>query len=651
MTPISGFFDVLSAPTEDGTLELFHRSSGWSELWRGVRDGQWRIFKCLREEFRGDFRYQTLLRKEYEITRSLEHPGIRRCFGMPELPVLGPCIELEYVNGKDLETLLSEGGLTQKERKRIAQELCDAVEYLHRHQIVHRDLKPANILISRDGGHVKLIDFGLADSDAWAIHKERAGTAGYAAPELTAPDETGGAEPDCRADIFSLGVILSELGVLPKKFTARCCAPRPEERYADMQELRTALTREKRLQTIRRAGGPLLGLLLLWGAFTGGHRLSERFPAPWEGLTFEAAERGTLVLGNPMGLPVEYSRDGRIWTESSTEKIVLHIRKGRKLFFRGDNKRYAIQASPRRTSRKDFTYTNFRVSGRTYVYGNLMSLIRSHGFESLDSLTANDTFVGLLADNPLLCFHPDRPLLLPATTLTTSCYLDMFSETGIEWGPELPATAMAINCYARMFSNCHSLTRAPRLPATEIEKGCYRAMFMDCDRLETAPELPASQLQAACYSSMFNGCSRLKTPPALPADSMVNSCYRYMFYQCTALETAPELPATELKPGCYAHMFQDCASLKSAPILPAKTLADSCYLAMFSGCAALSEITLLATGIPSENCLKQWTKNTARQGTFFCPDGLRLPRGNNGVPDGWTRLPVRLLLWTPEQGR
>ena len=77
--------------------------------------------------------------------------------------------------------------VSKAEVNRLLMELCDAVGYVHSHQIVHRDIKPENILITRDGHHPKLIDFGFADSDAFAMVKEPAGTEGYASPEQKLP--------------------------------------------------------------------------------------------------------------------------------------------------------------------------------------------------------------------------------------------------------------------------------------------------------------------------------------------------------------------------------------------------------------------------------------------------------------------------------
>ena len=67
-----------------------------------------------------------------------------------------------------------------------------------------------------------------------------------------------------------------------------------------------------------------------------------------------------------------------------------------------------------------------------------------------------------------------------------------------------------------MFKGCTSLTIAPSiLPATTLASECYAEMFSNCTSLTTAPELPALTLVSSCYYLMFNGCSSLSYIKAL----------------------------------------------------------------------------------------------------------------------------------------
>lgn len=115
---------------------------------------------------------------------------------------------------------------------------------MHQQQVVHRDVKPSNVMITHSGGYVKLIDFGLADTDSHAILKQPAGTLRYMAPE-----QAQLAQADVRNDIYSLGVILQEMNglgrVVPRRIVSRCLAP-IEQRWQNMEALVDALKQSGR---------------------------------------------------------------------------------------------------------------------------------------------------------------------------------------------------------------------------------------------------------------------------------------------------------------------------------------------------------------------------------------------------------------------
>ncbi|MGC8827446.1 MAG: serine/threonine-protein kinase, partial [Anaerolineae bacterium] len=74
---------------------------------------------------------------------------------------------MDYVAGKDLRQLLEEAliqghPLPEEQVLRWAEQLCDALEYLHSQDppVLHRDIKPGNIKLT-PAGTIKLVDFGL----------------------------------------------------------------------------------------------------------------------------------------------------------------------------------------------------------------------------------------------------------------------------------------------------------------------------------------------------------------------------------------------------------------------------------------------------------------------------------------------------------
>ena len=179
-----------------------------------------------------------MLRKEYEIGHSLNHPNIREYYSLDNDPELGICLEMEWVDGDSLDQLLPECRRNAELRDKIARQILDAVRFMHLKQVIHRDLKPGNILVTRNGQNVKLIDFSLSDSDSHLVLKGNAGTARYASPEQK---ECGPA--DFRSDIFSIGVILSEMSDSRRyrNVSRKCMRPDKDRRYPDIDRLEAAL--------------------------------------------------------------------------------------------------------------------------------------------------------------------------------------------------------------------------------------------------------------------------------------------------------------------------------------------------------------------------------------------------------------------------
>ena len=82
-------------------------------------------------------------------------------------------------------------------------------------------------------------------------------------------------------------------------------------------------------------------------------------------------------------------------------------------------------------------------------------------------------------------------------------------------------------------------------------------------------------------------------------------------------------------------MFRHCTSLTKAPELPATTLVDCCYAYMFNGCSNLAYIKVALTNWGNELTTFFWVENVAKNGTFICPEELRLIYDDNFIPGGW----------------
>lgn len=214
-------------------------SKGYCRLFKAQRFGKWFVLKGLKPQHVADPIYMAMLQKEFDTAIKMDHPYIVKTIGIEDDPLVGKCIVMEYVDGRTLNKFLEEHP-SVKLRKKIVLQLLDAMQYYHSLQIVHRDLKPSNILITRNGNNVKIIDFGLADADDYAILKEPAYTQGYAAPEQLIP----GASIDCRTDLYAFGVLLQKLFHHRYRHISRRCAHnRPDHRYSDATRVVRAIKR------------------------------------------------------------------------------------------------------------------------------------------------------------------------------------------------------------------------------------------------------------------------------------------------------------------------------------------------------------------------------------------------------------------------
>lgn len=247
---------------------------------KAKRYGRWWLLKGLQKEVADKTGYQQMLRKELEILMMLQHPSIVTTIGLEDVDGLGACIVMEYVEGITLKEWLQDHPSAQA-RRRVMMELIEAVGYIHSKGIVHRDLKPGNILITTNGENVKLIDFGLADSDSYAVLKQPAGTIGYMAPE-----QAQAAKADVRNDIYSLGIIMQQmnLGYRYHRIANRCTAS-IEKRYQTIHELRQDYQSKKAGITIWLLGGiaiVAIGFIVAFAVWDSPAKMETPAPEPTE---------------------------------------------------------------------------------------------------------------------------------------------------------------------------------------------------------------------------------------------------------------------------------------------------------------------------------------------------------------------------------
>lgn len=254
ISPINAdFSDVWSEP------ELLS-AEGHNALYVATRFGRKYVLKALAEPYRESTPHIELLRKEFTIGVGVDHPNIVRLLDFGHMDSIGWYIRMEFIDGITLDQFL-ETNPPAAIRRRILEQLLDALSCLHERQIIHRDIKPSNILITRNGSTVKLIDFGVSDTDDYVTFKQPAGSMAYIAPEQLA-----GKTIDNRADIYAVGKIINLLFPHRYKYIVRICTRvNPTDRYSSCVQVVRAIRRADRVRLWLPVSLLLLAILCLAG--------------------------------------------------------------------------------------------------------------------------------------------------------------------------------------------------------------------------------------------------------------------------------------------------------------------------------------------------------------------------------------------------
>ena len=214
--------------------------SGHNLVYRAQMGGKWVVLKAAKPSEGEHTRNQLLLEREFEIMHRLDSIYVVQTIAMVDDPQLGRAILMEYIHGRPLDKFIAENP-SSTERRRVADELMEALIFLHDRQIVHGDLKPSNILITDSGNHVRLIDFGFADNEAYIA--KNIGTS----PSISMGEQlpTDALLPE--RDIYALGKMLALLFPHSAKPIISRCLTSDRSRYTSVRQVRAALHRYWRM--------------------------------------------------------------------------------------------------------------------------------------------------------------------------------------------------------------------------------------------------------------------------------------------------------------------------------------------------------------------------------------------------------------------
>ncbi|ETO58519.1 TKL protein kinase [Phytophthora nicotianae P1976] len=196
------------------TQKLISRGA-FGEVYAGIFNGQQVAIKVLLPSTRTNMKQVNEFLAEAKMNATMDHPHIVMFVGVAWDSLSDLCVVLEYMHGGELRSLLDQYLKSKhpvgfnKQKATTALQVCHALTYLHSLDppVIHRDLKSRNILFTSDM-EAKLSDFGISRE-----RLDQTMTAGVGTSLWMAPEVMMGERYDDKADMFSFGVVLSELDV------------------------------------------------------------------------------------------------------------------------------------------------------------------------------------------------------------------------------------------------------------------------------------------------------------------------------------------------------------------------------------------------------------------------------------------------------
>src|SRR5579883_2728248 len=180
------------------------------------------VIKRILPAMNQDRAFIDMLLHEARVAATLSHPNIVQIFDVGHHDGTY-YIAMEHVHGEDLRSIvrqMKKKGVTEfplEHAISIILGMCAGLAYAHEKRdldgsplnIVHRDISPQNVVVTFTGD-VKIVDFGIAKSDAKTNHETKSGKLKGKIPYMS-PEQARGEVIDWRSDIFATAVMLFEL--------------------------------------------------------------------------------------------------------------------------------------------------------------------------------------------------------------------------------------------------------------------------------------------------------------------------------------------------------------------------------------------------------------------------------------------------------
>ena len=215
---LSSGFVVDDSQVQNNNEVLLSNEGAMSDTFRKTDpiNGKIEIVKRIKQKFKDNETYRRLFVQEFNNLGGLQHENIVMIFNHGQ-DSQGLWYSMEYVDGKTLSQIIKSNDIPELSQKLdILRQILSGLQYIHTKGLVHRDLKPDNIMVSNKNRNVKIIDFGLAVSDAFPDNLLKAGTSKYMSPEQKQNAKTA----DKLSDIYAFGIVMKEF--LGESYSGKC---------------------------------------------------------------------------------------------------------------------------------------------------------------------------------------------------------------------------------------------------------------------------------------------------------------------------------------------------------------------------------------------------------------------------------------------